>query len=426
LNISLKAEEMLRSAGMHPDDTDIGRMRETFVAEMKSGLGGRPSSLHMLPTYLTAEGQPSDGDTAIAVDIGGTNLRVALTEMKDGQLTVVESAVSPVPGLKEEISKDEFFHDIADKLLPQIGRSQRVGVCFSHAAEILPNRDGRLVSFSKEIKVKDAAGMEICRGLSAKLMELGVQEEKRFVLLNDTAAVLFGGMGMNSHKCADIGLVLGTGMNIGYVEKTEQIGKLRGGYNSDAMLVNIEAGCFDKLPFGEFDRALDAQTDNPGDHLLEKMTGGVYLGVLIGAALRRAGDTGLLSAGCAEAVSQLGTVLLADASAFLAGQDNPLLKLCITADDRDVVYTVIDRLVARAAKLIASAIAAVMDQTGAGIHLDTPAVIAAEGSTFYKLYSFKDRFLSYLTGCHPNRYFQIASADNATLIGTGYAALLNC
>jgi hexokinase len=391
---------------------------------MRNGLDGKPSSLHMIPTYLSASGKPTEGETAIAVDIGGTNLRVALTQMKNGQLTVLESDVTPVPGLKAEISKDTFFKQIAEKLLPLIGLSRRVGVCFSHAAEILPNKDGRLVSFSKEIKVRDAAGMEICGGIKEKLRELGVPalDEKSLILLNDTAAALFGGL--NSPigvQGVDIGLVLGTGLNIGYTEKTAKIRKLQAGFSDDTMVINTEAGCFDKLPFASIDAALDAGTINPGDHLLEKRTSGAYLGTLIAAALNSDGINGQLSGTCAASFRALDTVLLSDAGTFLSAGEGPLAKLCITESDRDVVHTVIDRLVERGAKLLAGAVWGVLEQIGA--YDARPAVIAAEGSTFYKLHSFKDRFTGYLEGS--GRQCRIVAVENATLLGTGFAALLN-
>jgi hexokinase len=401
-------------------------IRDAFLSEMKKGLDGEPSSLHMIPTYLSASGQLNDGETAVAVDIGGTNLRVALTQMKDGQLKILESAVSPVPGLKAELSKDEFFNQIAEKLLPVIGKSRRVGVCFSHAAEILPNKDGRLVTFSKEIKVRDAAGMEICSGIREKLREFNVPalDEKSFLLLNDTAAALFGGLNSNfSVQGVDIGLVLGTGLNIGYTEKTARIRKLRVSFPDASMVINTEAGCFDKLPFGSLDAALDAGTINPGDHLLEKRTGGVYLGTLIGAALKSDGISGLLSGACAASFKAMDTVLLADAGAFLSHKNGPLAQLCVTENDQEIVHTVIDRLVARGAELLAGAVWGVLDQIGAGEV--RPAVIAAEGSTFYKLHSFKDRFTQLLKSSLNGRRFQIVAVDNATLLGTGFAALLN-
>ncbi len=418
MTIALEADEMLVRANTHPDSVDFKEVKKAFISEMRRGLEGAPSSLKMLPTYLSSEGRIPDGEKAVAVDIGGTNLRVALIQIANGLPSVLEAGVWPVPGLEREMTKDEFFSAIAEKLLPVIPKSRCVGVCFSHAAEILPNRDGRLVSFSKEIKVRNAGGMEICRELAGSLRKAGVPDvaDKRFVLLNDTAAVLFGGAG------AGIGLVLGTGMNIGYVSPTSRIKKLRGGVAGETMVVNTEAGCFDKLPFGTFDMLLDAGTENPGDHLLEKMTGGAYLGSLIGLVLQKAGEDGMLSGRCADAFRLSSAVALPEASLFLADGTGPLAERCATDTDRAVLYTVIDRLVERAAKLTAAAVSAVVEEAGID-GPDKPAVIAAEGATFHKLYSFRERFERYLR--QTGKQYQLVSANNATILGTGLAVLYN-
>lgn len=421
--IAREADEMLVRANTHPDSVDFNEAAKAFASEMRRGLEGEPSSLKMLPTYLSSTGRIPDGDEAVAVDIGGSNLRVALIQIANGLPTVLEAGVWPVPGLEREMTKDEFFSAIAEKLLPVITKSRRVGICFSHAAEILPNRDGRLVSFSKEIKVRNAGGMEICRELAGSLLKAGVPDmaDKRFVLLNDTAAVLFGG-GTGSGAGADIGLVLGTGMNIGYVTPTSRIKKLRDDTAGETMVVNTEAGCFDKLPFGTFDRLLDAGTENPGDHLLEKMTGGAYLGGLIGLVMQKAGEDGMLSGRCADAFRLPGAAALPEAGLFLAGGTGPLAERCETDTDRAVLYTVIDRLVERAAKLIAAAVSAVMEEAGTA-GPDKPAVIAAEGTTFHKLYSFRERFERYLR--QTGKQYQMVGAGNATLLGTGLAVLYN-
>jgi hexokinase len=351
---------------MHPEQIDIEACARAFAEEMGRGLSGAPSSLLMLPTYLSPEGRPKDGETAIAVDIGGTNLRVALTAYRSGRLEVLWSDVSPVPGSRGTVTKDAFFAAIADKLTPVIGKSGRVGVSFSHSAEILPNRDGRLISFSKEISVTDAAGMEICHELERKIIESGCREKKSFVLLNDTVAVLLSGAAAVRPETCDgfMGLVLGTGMNMCYTERAVEIMTLRGDYTSGAMIVNTEAGNFDKIPFGEPDRALDSRTANPGDHLMEKA----------------------------------------------------------------MLTHLLDSLYERGARLVVSMLAGAMLKTDPGRDENKPVCVAAEGSTFYKLHSFKERVYtivrSELNG-RLGRYCEIIRTENASIEGTALAAMLN-
>ena len=66
---------------------------------MKAGLEGKASSLLMIPTVRRL---PAEGDTAVAVDIGGTNLRIALTQVHCGAIEILEADESPVPHAKRD------------------------------------------------------------------------------------------------------------------------------------------------------------------------------------------------------------------------------------------------------------------------------------------------------------------------------------
>lgn len=427
-----RTDEFLVRNGMHPDCVDIAGCKAAFIEDMQAGLDGKQSSLRMIPTYLASNGQASEGETAIAIDIGGTNLRVALTKVCNGQLVILESSVTPAPGLSEEISKDMFFQQIADRVTPIMNRSDTIGVCFSHAAQILPNRDGRLISFSKEIRVRDAAGMEITKGLAEKLGDAGVRKKMKLTLVNDTAAVLLSGITNSVEGSYDghIGFVLGTGMNISYIEKTSEIKKLSGSFDKSTMLVNTEAGDFNRVPPGAFDTELDKHTANPGTHLLEKMMSGKYLGQLILLTLKKAALEGLLSPRAATSVLALSELLLPETSAFLSDihGKNHIAGLCTNDSDRLVIRTVVDRIYDRAAKLAVMAIAAIMEKTDTGRRPERPVCITVEGSTFYKLYSFQDKFDHYLKSWANDiegRYCKAISVDNATILGTSLAALIN-
>ncbi len=432
MDVISRADALLRYYGMHPDCIDFEDCKNAFISDMKYGLEGKRSSLLMIPSYLSADGQAAEGKTAIAVDIGGTNLRIALTEYSNGSIHVLESSESPVPGLKNEITRDTFFNEIADRLLPVIHRSNRIGVCFSHAAEILPNRDGRLISFSKEISVLGAEGMEITKELSKTLWRRGCREKKSYVLLNDTTAVLLGGAAISSGQSYDcyIGFVLGTGKNLCYIEKTAEIQKLGGDYPFDTMIVNTESGYFTRVPSGVIDREFDSMTSNPGTHTLEKMTSGRYLGQLILLTLKKAAADGLLSAGAGASILALDNLTLPDISAFLADihSRNALSAQCKTESDSKILYTLAGRLVERGAKLSVVSVAAVMEKTDKGRRRENPVCIVTEGSTFHKLFSFKEHFGDYIrryVNEKQKRYCKVEQVENATLLGSSFAALIN-
>ena len=51
------------------------------------------------------------------------------------------------------------------------------------------------------------------------------------------------------------------------------------------MVINMESGGFNRLPFSKYDDAIDACSEQPGAQRLEKMVSGRYLGMLYGSAL---------------------------------------------------------------------------------------------------------------------------------------------
>lgn len=418
--------------GMHPDCVDFDGFKSAFIEEMKAGLSGQQSSLKMLPLYLTADGQPYDGDTAIAVDIGGTKLRTAWTRFNNGGFEICDMRVSQVPGASGEITKEAFFSEIALKLKLIIDKSTRIGVCFSHAVEMMPDGDGRLLSFSKEIKVSGSEGMFITKELSQKLMEYGHRDTKSYVLLNDSAAVLMSGAAQRAAREYDsfIGFVLGTGMNISYIEKTEEIKKPLGDYQKSAIIINTESGDFSRAAMGALDIELNAMTAFPQAQLLEKMTAGRYLGQLILLTLKKAAADGLLSTAAGAAVVLLGDLSLAETNTYLReihGR-NLLSEMCRDENDRRVFAAVINRLYERSAKLSAAAVAAVIEKTGTGRSPDRPVCVVAEGSTFHKLYTFKEKFEHILQSQYlkkQKRCCSVISVENAAIIGASMAAVLN-
>ena len=105
---------------------------------MERGLAGGASSLKMIPAYLDAQAPPSDGGPVIAIDMGGTNLRIALIEWKNSRMHFLDRRQYPMPGTQGNLERSEFFEQIAEYLLPIADQSARIGLCFSFPCEILP------------------------------------------------------------------------------------------------------------------------------------------------------------------------------------------------------------------------------------------------------------------------------------------------
>lgn len=433
-------ETFLKKTGIHPDSVVLSAGTEAFVGEMKDGLNGAKSSLKMLCTYISPEGDIPVNEKVIVMDAGGTNFRVAVVHFDEKRDVVVEDfRLFPMPGTKGELSKEEFFESVANSLMPVIDKSDKIGFCFSYPTEILPNKDGRLIHFNKEVRVRDMEGQEIGSELLRTLKAKGVQGEKHIVLLNDTVATLLGGKAAFPNRKFDsyIGFILGTGTNTCYVEDNAQISQAPSLKDiAGSTLINIESGGYNGAPRGVLDDELDAKTTDPGRQAFEKMISGAYQGPLLQTILDKAVAEGLFSTSFAASYKTLNAIVSKDIDdfCFYPYSVENVLGGCVNANDasadadRDILYALIDAMFERAAKLVAINLAAVIEKSGKGRNPLLPVCVAAEGTTFYKSKLFKvklDYYVRSFLNDEKGLYCEFVKTDNCTLIGTAIAGLLN-
>lgn len=162
----------LRKYQMDFLDVDFDKNVGAFLKEMEKGLAGKKSTLDMIPTYIEVGAEVPTNKRVIVADAGGTNFRVATVHFDDQKKPVIENLqMFKMPGVQHEISKDEFFKIAAGYLKDVTDASKNIGFCFSYAVEMFPNKDGRLIRFSKEIKAKDVVGQLIGENLNMPLAQ---------------------------------------------------------------------------------------------------------------------------------------------------------------------------------------------------------------------------------------------------------------
>lgn len=433
-------QKFLQKYGMDPAGVDIPRGIETFINEMKQGLDGAGGSLKMIPTYINAGNEVPVGESVIAIDAGGTNFRVCVVRFDSDRQPVIEDfKMFAMPGTKGRIGKEAFFNEIAEYLAPMLDKAAKIGFCFSYPTEIMPNGDGRLIRFCKEVQVDGVEGELVGKSLLEAIARRGGSQDKKIVLLNDTVATLLGGKAARANRKygSYIGFILGTGTNTCYIEGNSAITKLPGINLSGNMIINIESGAYDKAPQGSVDKAYDAETTNPGEHKFEKMISGGYFGDVVLAALKQAAVDGLLTGACAQgirAITKLGTK---DVNDFL---DNPhgnqVLAQCLGTEDnvqsaanRTAVYYIIDSLYERAARFVAINLIAVVKKSGEGQDPINPVCITAEGTMFHKSRLFREKLdvhMKHYMVDEMGLYCEFIEVDNATLLGTAIAGLTGC
>lgn len=430
-----RMEQFLGRHGLRAPIEAVDGYADRFLLEMRRGLAGEPSSLSMLPTYIgLEEGRVYAGDV-IVIDAGGTNLRVALVRLAvNAPPQTLYFEKYPMLGTQGEITVDAFFDGLAGYLAPIADKTDRIGVCFSFPAEILPSRDARILFFNKEVRVSGARGAVIGEGLRAAMKARGLPCGHSVVVTNDTVSSLLGAYAANTDGKAwgsYVGFILGTGINSCYMEDNRSISKapaLRG--RPGGTIINMESGGFAGMPQSTVDAAFIAKTDDPGVQLMEKMSSGAYQSGLLHAYIRAAAQEGCFSDGFTGRLSGLATLSGLDVDRFCDYPygDNPLARLCADENDTQSLYALTDAFFDRVALFAAALLTAILRALGDRARNPCrPVCISAEGTTFYKARLLRPK-LEYVMAARAERamglYCRFVKVNDATIIGTALAGLM--
>ncbi len=434
-----KLSNFIQDLGLNPSEKELLSYVEIFISEMKNGLEKNDDnncSLKMLPSYLNVNRLEKE-DKCIVIDAGGTNLRVALLELNKNDYKLMSFKKTTLPGIEKSYSKDEFFEYIFDFIKDSLNDSDKIGFCFSYPMEIFPNKDGKLLRWTKEVKVPDAVNSIIGSEL-INIIKKKNHSEKRVILLNDTVACLFGGIGFSGKKDYDdyIGLIVGTGCNTAYIEDERNIKKLQTtSKNSKLQVINIESGNFDKVCFTEVDRLLHNETNDPNKQILEKMVSGRYLSRLMYYLLDIAISENIVSSEMEEISPLLNSSSTKEISEWINfGRHcnnnfaNKLHKLNPTKEQISILSTIIKAIMNRATSLIAMKLASIIHKKKRGTLIHKPTSIIAEGSVIESFPYFKkyiEHHLSSILGKLGTYHYDIIHIDNSNIIGSGVAASLN-
>jgi len=419
-------EKFLTNQGLNADAIDTDAVLADFETEMDNGLRGEESSLKMIPAFVSADTELPKNKPVIVIDAGGTNLRIALMHFSDSGEAVIDYINRyRMPGAEEELTADEFFATLCGYLEPVINKSDRIGFCFSYPAEISSDCDGRLIQWTKDIKVPEVVGRFIGKGLLDALGEAG--KNKKLTLLNDTVATLLAGKAKASQKeySSYVGLILGTGTNAAYIEKNSNITKLPE-INDGSQTINIESGGFALAPASRIDRLLDSSTINPGCYLFEKMIAGLYRGKLILLTLKAAADENIFSDEYAKYIAGMTELDGVHADMFLnSSSAEPLASESMTSEDEAAVKNIINAIYSRVAKLTALNISAAVIKSGAGTDPEHPVGINVDGSTYHKSVGFKAMAEDYLKDILGSRKiaYELMHVDEAPIIGAAIGGL---
>ncbi|KAG0366286.1 hypothetical protein BC939DRAFT_436784 [Gamsiella multidivaricata] len=364
-------------------------MATQFVHQMRVGLTEqKPSDLAMVPTFVTGRPNGYERGSYLALDLGGTNLRVCLINLKGNHELESHQKAFKVSEHLQEANVSELMDFIANSIKefitsehinaqivahPTDSESLELGFTFSFPVAQTAIDGGLLLRWTKGFNCPGAVDNDI-----VKLLQQALDRNKVNVhvaaLVNDTVGTLLAHS--YTHPGTYIGAIFGTGTNGAYVENTHNIKTMHA--DSDEMIINTEWGNFDKdknyLPVTIFDNKLDRESINPGVHVFEKMISGMYLGEITRNVLLHLIDQRVLFEGTSSPKLNkhwsFETKFMSAIEDDTTGSLIPIaqvleqeLDLYInTQADREIVKFVCQLVGTRAARLSAMATAAVIRQ----------------------------------------------------------------
>ncbi|KAG8218333.1 hexokinase [Butyriboletus roseoflavus] len=300
-------------------------LTKTFLREAAQGLASYGHSMAMMyvpitcpiklvlkdlsPTFVKSVPDGSETGTFLALDLGGTNLRVCeVTLHGNKSFTVRQQKYKVSETLKtgEVTTLFDYLADSVDAFLTDSGSPSIVippslaqngpavlqinsdpshiplALTFSFPVEQTALDSGTLLTWTKGFSAKNAIGKDVIKLLQDAFDRKHIHV-KCVALVNDTVGALLS-RAYTSGGCV-LGAIFGTGTNGAYVEEMANITKLgngpaaaEGGY----MIVNTEWGGFDNtrtaLPSTPYDNKLDRESINPRFQAFEKFISGMYLG----------------------------------------------------------------------------------------------------------------------------------------------------
>jgi hexokinase len=356
----------------------------------------------------------------------------------NGDYNLVSYKRTTLPGINKEYTKEDFFNYIYDFIDEEIKDNTKIGFCFSYPMEKYPNKDGKLIQWTKEVQAPEVVGEFIGKNL-LDILEKHDVAKRNIVLLNDTVASLFGGIANANIRDYDnfIGLIVGTGCNTAYLEKQVNIPKLNlDNVNPDEeQVINIESGNFDKLYITGLDRIINDMSKEPYKQVLEKMVSGRYMMKLIYHLTMMLIDNSIAPE--MDSVCELlKGIELKDLSEWVYYGDNcsnafygKLKALDPSNNQIKVLSIVIQTIINRAASIVAVKLSAIIHKRGKGIQIHKPTAIVAEGAVIETLPYFKDYLKYHLVNLLKelgDYYFDIIHINRANIIGSAVAASVNC
>jgi len=369
----------------------------------------------MIPTYVFGWPTGREVGEFLALDLGGTNLRVCLVTLSgDGKFEITQSKYRLTEEQKQEDGQKLFdfcveciktfiesnIHNVDDFV---DGARIPLGFTFSYPASQERIDHGVLIRWTKGFGAPNTEGHDVAAMFRKSLEKYNVPVEL-VALTCDTTGTLIASHYVNPKT--KIAVIFGTGCNAAYMERVGDIPKMKNhGIDDDALIaINCEWGAFDSfvhehLPRTKYDQIVDETSNKPGEQAFEKLISGRYLGEILRLVICELIDDGILFLGQntykIEIRDSLDTAFLSliesdptDELLMIIGIFTHFFALETTLAERQFFRALAKLIGKRSARLSACGIAAIVNKKG---FLEEGCAVGADGSLYNKYPGFADR-----------------------------------
>ncbi|ODQ66054.1 putative hexokinase HXK1 [Nadsonia fulvescens var. elongata DSM 6958] len=384
-----------------------------FIGELGKGLATDNGTIPMYPTWVMDWPDGTEEGVYLALDLGGTNLRVVEVKLDGKRAFDVMQSKYMLPAELKVGSSDALWDYIAECLgkfihdnhFGKYDMDNRVALGFTFSYPLSQDSidQGVLRTWTKGFDIDGVEGHDVRPMIMAALERKQVPIDV-CAIINDTTGTMIASNYTDPET--RMGLIFGTGCNAAYMETVKNIPKLKGLLPDDIdgdtlMAINCEWGGFDNeniiLPKTKWDRIIDEESPRPGEQSFEKMVAGLYLGEVLRLVLLDLYTEGFIFQN--ENIEPLREAYKLDSSFLSMIEEDPwenlsevedlfLEKLGIKTYDneRKLIRRLAELIGTRAARLSHCGIAAIAKKAGL-----TSCHAGADGSVVNKYPDFKER-----------------------------------
>ncbi|KAK1579799.1 hexokinase [Colletotrichum navitas] len=474
---SRDVEEFLKEA----EDLLLGPLLDNGLLELSNALKAQfkdklqTSMACMLPSYNHQLPGGYEVGQYLAVDVGGSTLRVALVELRGRNAKGREGEIVRMSSLKidsdiRNLEGMAFFDWMAERIWEMVSQDGQdpsqpmpMALAWSFPIEQTSLKGGRIHGMGKGfLAAEGLMGKDLGEVIESACSARGMNAQLR-VILNDGGATLLSQAYV--HPATRFGLILGTGVNIAAYLPVSLIGKPKIGDRprewwdeARDVIVNTELGMFgqDVLSVTRWDRLLKQGHPRPDLQPLEMMVSGYYLGEVVRFALIEAIETTGLFGGVVPRSLEEPYSLKSETISAVEGDASPMLTSSIdlfvslyssshtpTSSDISALRSLASFVSRRSAAIIAACLHAVwsmrLEALSEEPEEEASDRLAQESSLVRTMVAYNGSVIEcypgYLAMCQDyvdalvnqkDRSIELVLAKESSLLGAGVALAMAC